>query len=283
MKKLVFILALFVFLHNAVYGQISLAHSFGSGLRYEIRVVNLSISGEKIAVVRTASDTLADTVYYYNMDYSLWKSIPLPKLPGWVGFFTFGDGTLNIGISYSSELLFNTDTLLEVAVEYTMNCCLPSKILIVNENGLIVDSILSASFIFPPFEVHKLSTGSCIATVNTNVGAQVYNLPGTLPCSICGGALGLAKNEAKPSSILSAPIPNPSKNQVEITFTLPEGVTKGELTIYNTEGIKMKSYTVDNRFGFIIVDESQFPSGVYYYNISANGTLSSSQKMLVIK
>jgi len=36
-------------------------------------------------------------------------------------------------------------------------------------------------------------------------------------------------------------------------------------------------------FGFIMVDDSQFAPGMYYYNLSVNGVVSSSQKMVVIK
>ena len=140
------------------------------------------------------------------------------------------------------------------------------------------------------FTVHELSPTNFIATVtyssasgvSGNNGVEIINLPGTLPCNICGG-LGLAKTTEKPIDILSAPIPNPSINQVKIAFTLPDGANMGELTIYNTDGQKVKSYTVDNRFGFIMLDDSQFAPGVYYYNLVVNGLVSSTQKMLVIK
>jgi len=32
-----------------------------------------------------------------------------------------------------------------------------------------------------------------------------------------------------------------------------------------------------------MVDDSQFAPGMYYYNLTVNGNISSSQKMLVIK
>ena len=61
------------------------------------------------------------------------------------------------------------------------------------------------------------------------------------------------------------------------------GVVIGELSIYNGNGQKVKSYTVDNRFGFILVDNSQLPSGIYCVKLITNGRASSAQKMLVIK
>jgi Secretion system C-terminal sorting domain len=275
------------------YGQMTLAHEFATGTPqstiYETQVVNLALSGKKIAVMRAqTSSPLADTIFYYNLDYSFWKMIPCPSILGYWGQFWLGDPGGQIRVSYSSETLFNSDSLLEVAVYYSK---FPSddsgdKMFIINENGDLVDSIkgLYATPTCCQFTVHEIGPTTCIASVRGVDGSvRYYNLPGTIPCDACGSRLGLSKVEGKPATILSAPEPNPSKNQVKITFTLPEGANMGELTIYNTDGKKMKSYTVDNRFGFIMVDDSQFAPGVYYYNLMANGSVSSSQKMLVIK
>ena len=135
------------------------------------------------------------------------------------------------------------------------------------------------------FKVHSINPTTFIATVPTTTGLKIYNLPGTLPCDACDGrgTLGLAKSEEKPTNFLSNPVPNPSKNEVKITFSLPEGATLGELTIYSSSGQKMRSYKVDNRFGFIMVDNSQFEPGMYYYNLVVNGQVSSTQKMVVIR
>ena len=85
------------------------------------------------------------------------------------------------------------------------------------------------------------------------------------------------------NKIESLPIPNPSKDQVKITFTLPDGVTRAKLSIYTTNGQLVKTYDVDNRFGFIMLDNSALPSGLYFYNIEVNGFVSSSQKIVVVK
>ena len=265
------------------WGQISLAHTFPGFLPWQSEVVNLSISGKKIAVIRGqySYSNLPDTIFYYNTDYSLWKTIIFPTFPGLCGNYRFVS-TGDIPISYSSETLFNLDTLLEVAVFYWDSANIQnSKILIVNENNLIVDSMLNVDGVF--FDVHSISPTTFVADVMSIDGLRYYNLPGTIPCDICGGGLGLAKTDEKPTNFLSNPMPNPSKDQVKITFTLPDGANRGELTIYNTSGQIMKSYTVDNRFGFIMVDDSQFAPGLYYYNLVVNGVLSSTQKMVVVK
>jgi len=93
----------------------------------------------------------------------------------------------------------------------------------------------------------------------------------------------LTTTSRKPENIPTQPLPNPSSNKVKITFTLPEGVTQGELNLYSTDGQLLRSYKVDNRFGFIMLDNSQLSSGMYYYNIIANGTISSTQKLVLVK
>jgi len=287
MKNYILALGLFLSFAAPSHGQMTLATTFSGNWQYQIEEVNLSISGKKIAVVRGQSYIFnsPDTIFYYNMDYSLWKTIVCPAVPHYQGYFYFNPygGAGLIPISYSSETLFNTDALLEVAVCYYDTLRINNKLLIINELGSIIESITNVAF-EEPFAVHSVNASTFIATISTNAGPQVYNLPGTIPCDACNSTvLGLAKTEDKPSNILSSPIPNPSKNQVKITFNLPEGTTRGELTIYNTTGQLMKSYTVDNRFGFIMVDDSQFAPGMYYYNLTTNGTVSSTQKMVVIK
>ncbi len=290
MKNYILLFALLLSFMVSSKAQMTLVHSFPKQYQTESEIVDLSISGKKIMTVSNQNgNNQADTIYFYNMDYSYWKSIPCPAVPGYAGQFNIlHDVGEAIGIYYPSETLFNLDPLLEVAVFYNDSIhpltSAFGKFYIINETGTIVDSILNAVYGYP-FEVFKVDTlgigFQAVVTTTTNI--NIYNLPGTLPCDACSGSLGIAKTEEKHTNILSNPIPNPSKSDVKITFTLPEGATRGELTIYNTTGQLMKSYTVDNRFGFIIVDDSQFAPGMYYYNLTVNGTVSSSQKMVVIK
>ena len=102
-------------------------------------------------------------------------------------------------------------------------------------------------------------------------------------CDPCSGVLGIANSEVPENNIPSQPIPIPSKDEVKITFTLPEGVNRGELQLFSTTGQKIRSYQVDDRFGFIMLDNSQLAPGMYYYNIIVNGQVSSTQKLLVVK
>ncbi len=103
---------------NNGYGQMTLATNLPTSYFELTEIVNLSRSGKKIMTVRDQSSiNLADTLFFYNLDYSFWKSMPCPAQPGYSGYFTFyyfvGQSP---GIFYPSETLFNLDTLLEVAI-----------------------------------------------------------------------------------------------------------------------------------------------------------------------
>jgi hypothetical protein len=236
-----------------------------------------------VTVLQKATAGEGDTLYFYNLDFSLWKTIPCPGLPNFTGAFNiFEHLGMGVGIFYPSENLFNLDPLLEVAVVY-MGSPTP-KVLIINETGTIVDSVINIAKSFPGqfnlFKIDTLGIGFQLH-VMSQTGVSVYNLPGTLPCDACANSFGVAIQEK--SKIDTQPFPNPSGDKVKITFTLPNGAKEGELTLYSVEGKKVKSYKVDDRFGFIMLDNSELKTGVYYYNIIVDGVVSSTQKMVVLK
>ncbi len=287
-KTLLIVLALLG--TQAGKAQITLQHTFttldGGGYINNFTVVNLSNSGKKIMVV-----TSAYTLTFYNLDYSVWKTInipPDPRFPAFQANLSFGAPNTGGNIFYASETLFNNDPLLEVAVFMDTATSLLGTIFIVNESGVKVDSIgpVLASGGIPelaPFLVFNTAPNTFVAAVqNTRTTCSFYSLPGTLPCDACGNGLGLAQVKTTINPISDA-VPNPSSNKVKITFTLPTDAQQGEIDIYNSDGKKLKSYTVDHTFGYITVDDADFPPGIYFYNLTANGVLSQTKKMLVIK
>lgn len=291
MKKYITIIALLLFFVQA-NGQITLAHHFPRPVPTpmfgptQYAVVNLALSGKKIMLMRWSNgDLIPDTIYFYNMDYSYWKKIPCPHLDSLTGLFNiYENAGAPVGVFYPSETLFNTDPLLEVAVYYTPaygTTTVDGKIFIINELGIIVDSIEHAG---SDFHVYKDTSGVFKAIANVTGGIDVFNLPGTLPCDACGGyTLGLSQVQKPDKDFFSMPIPNPSSDQVKIAFTLPEGAGHAELQVFNATGQKVKTYEVDNTFGYVMLDNSKLPAGTYLYNIVVEGHVSSSQKFVVVK
>ncbi len=284
-NKYLIILASFLLLSFSGRAQMTLQHTFAIAppefYSNYAEVVNLSISGKKIMVI---TDT--NVLSFYNLDYSLWKTITIPSKP-----YTYPGGPrahLGVGggsycIYYPSEELFNTDPLIEVAVYYGPDLG-PGIIFIINETGVAIDSIthVAPDGTNSPFVVYNTAAGIFQAVVSVTSSIAVYSLPGTIPCDVCGNGLGLAKEQVKLNPV-SEPIPNPSSGQVKITFTLPDNVKQGQIDIYNMNGQKLKSFKVDRTFGYITVDDSEFPAGMYYYNLIADGEVSTTRKMLVIK
>lgn len=291
MKKYITIISLLLFFAPA-HGQMTLAHHYPRPVptpwigQSQFAIVNLALSGKKIMIMRRANgDVAPDTMYFYNMDYSYWKKIPCPQVDSFGGQFNINENSgTAVGVYYPSETLFNADPLLEVAVYYeTIYGITPvdSKILVINENGTIVDSIEHVGF---DFHVYKDTSGVFKAIANVTGGIDVFNLPGTLPCDACGGyTLGITQVEKPKEEIFSMPIPNPSSDQVKIAFTLPEGAGHAELQVFNASGQKVKTYEVDNTFGYVMLDNSKLPAGTYLYNIVVQGHVSTSQKFVVVK
>ncbi len=286
MKKYLLAVAIILFVNNIGYGQATLLHRFSKPRWTESQIINLSRSGKKIMTVYQPP-VGPDTVFFYNMDYSYWKQIICPFIPGYSGQFNFFKQVgITLGIYYPSETLFNTDTLLEMAVLYSDDTSSPSngKFLIINENGSVVDSMLDVNVSFSEnFKVFSDSSGVFKLTVPTRYGIDVYRLPGTLPCETCLYTSFVANQNERPNTIITEPVPNPSRDNVKITFTLPEGVNRGELQLFSNNGVRIKTCQVDNHFGFIMLDNSLLTPGLYYYNIVVNGAVSSTQKLLVVK
>jgi hypothetical protein len=78
-------------------------------------------------------------------------------------------------------------------------------------------------------------------------------------------------------------MPNPSGEQAKVFYTLPPGVAQGTISLYNTNGQMVKTYTVGRDFEYITLDNSNLPSGVYYYNLSGTGIVPVGNKMVVIR
>lgn len=79
-------------------------------------------------------------------------------------------------------------------------------------------------------------------------------------------------------------VPNPTNNRTTIYYQLTtESI--GNIQIINTEGKIIKEIRFQNEPGLhhVVVDMSNYPSGIYYYTMSINGTNTDIKKMILIK
>lgn len=268
MKKPIVFILLSLFVTFRANAQLALEHTYPNAISW---VVNLELSGKKIVVVNPA---LFNEIRLYDLNHSLWKSIHIPSSVANWGVME----SLTQRETYISEKLFNNDNLLE-AIIYSNGGSSPSgKRTIINENGVVVDSLNNISRL----ELHNTAPG-IFKLFAFGDSLRVYALPGTIPCNECSGPLGISKVGKDKKNDLSDPTPNPSHREVHIAYKLPEGTKQGVIDLYNANGRKVKSFKVDNTFSYITLDNSELPSGVYYYNLIADGEISVTKKMVVIK
>lgn len=257
-----------------VNAQISLEHSYhvpqSEGER-DLQVINLEISGYKYALI----DKGANQVRLYNLNHSVWKTININMPSGYTSWYP----------AYIAEKLVNSDNNVEVFIDFGGNPNAAGKVQLINESGNVLTTIDSASIGGEISEVQTVGNGVYKLVLKCGKDKWcVYNLPGTIPCDKCGNGLGLGKpGKGITSGTISNPVPNPSNSQTSVEYTLPIGATSGVIDVYNMNGQKVKSYTVDNTFNSLLIDNKELNSGTYYYYLTANGERSETKKMIVVK
>lgn len=247
--------------------QITLENSYnspatGSG----ISSVNLSIAGYKYVI----TDTKNSTVKLYSLNHSLYKTIVL-QVPSGFTLQTVG----NI-----SQQLFNSDALVEFTYTYWQmngaNVNFGTKVETETNNVLLsLPNCISA------YVVNTISNGwKLIATIDsTNKWSaknfDVYSLIGSLPMITSIG-------QNQPSEITTNLYPNPSSERVRIDYQLPEGISSGEVVLFDLNGSELRHYNIDKNFTSLDLNNNDLPSGSYFYNITA-GSSSTTKKMIIVK
>lgn len=77
--------------------------------------------------------------------------------------------------------------------------------------------------------------------------------------------------------------PNPTNSSTRIDYILPNGVNKGEIVFYDTQGKEVKGFNVDSTFNTLIISTEDLQSGLYYYNLQTTQGISGVKKLVKIK
>ncbi len=268
------------FIGKPVMGQITLEHTYDSAYS-RLYMVKLEVEGYKY-VYNDGADKL---VKLFNLDHSIFKIMDYSFLPNF---------TTELGLLYISEHLFNSDNLIEYMLIYQHIDSLAHSVsytYIINEVGNVVFSVDSGGpFVIanaPQIQVPIYNTPNgtkmilsiiTLANVDSSI-ANVYSLPGILT-DIAPPINYVTGNELAMESIY----PNPSNgNTTTIEFHLPHGENKGEIVIYNLQGMEQKRYEVDNTFHNLIISNSELHSGTYFYQLLTNNGATGAKKMVVVK
>lgn len=81
--------------------------------------------------------------------------------------------------------------------------------------------------------------------------------------------------------VFKGPYPNPSSQQANFEYNLPNGNENAQLVIRNTLGVEVASYTIENQSGKKSIDVSEFASGIYFYTFIVDGKVIQSKKMII--
>ena len=289
MKKHILLLVVILLSEFNSHAQMTLAHTY---VGWDPIVVNFTNYGKKYAILSDSA-----TLKLYNINHTLWKTIALPVLPNYpVGYlyvtrFFLNGNFANSNSSLISDNLFNSDTLIEVIGHYFIPGTQNGVMVVVNENGVIVDSVSNVSYThmanvkIQNTEPNKFVLAVPINTaINNQIETNIYNLPGTIPCETCGGPLAIQKTEEPQNfGTVSDPIPNPTSGNTKIEYMLPLYVQSGEIDMYDTEGRIVRKYKVTTANTSISIDASELSAGTYYYHLKAGESFTTAKKMLVIK
>ncbi len=248
-------------------GQITLEHTYGA-INFAQPVL-FSSNGEKIMTYDTAQ------VYLYNMDHTLWKTISPSITTGYKIAYVYG----------VSDNLFNSDNLVEAVIGYVSLSTFPRyKSDVVSEAGTVITSLdtsYSGSIHYNSgANSYKLFTNLLTYSSASPYTTNVYSLPGTLPCGKCGG-LGTESVDHAPAGTGMNAFPNPSAGMTVITYDLPNGVSNGLITLYNSNGQVSRVYSVNSNSRELIINSNELAPGMYSYSLSGDGIAPVTKKMII--
>ena len=277
MKKIpaiLFVIASIFLSRQNVKAQIILEHVYDSASCH-LYIINLEVEGDKY-IWRDL--WLNRQIVLYNLDHSIFKTMPLPANVHW-------PSTDIPGLLYISEHLFNLDNTIEYLFACRDSATYRWSTKIIDEFGNIIfdaDSLTPLVLANTPQAqrpIYNTSEGTKMILSYANGGsiAKVYNLGGTLTTSIqpTGNSFG-------EMSDMNA-FPNPSNGSTTIDYQLPEGVNRGEIVLYNSTGTEIKRLDVDRTFTHLVVNNADLASGTYFYQLVTAAGISGSKKMLIVK
>jgi hypothetical protein len=272
MKNLFLISLLFITIITK--GQITLEQDYNNVPL--VSFVRLSLTDNKWAVIDTNSITL------YNLNHSLYTTIPIVGAPVYPS-----------DIMYISKGLFDTDT---TTIEYMVDNVTDTlgwNVKIYREDGALLFSepgfsTESAGSIYS-IPIRPIDWNAIVMTINGpkmilshlssgNIdGFKIYSLPGSYYPN------GISQNMTENRMQLSNSYPNPTNSTTKIDYALPNGIAKGEIVFYDTQGKEVKRFNVDRTFNSLLISTEDLQSGIYYYNLQTTQGISEAKKLVTIK
>ena len=256
---------IFVFSIIALYGQITLQHTYN----YSTAVVKLETLGYKYYLM----DVPTKQVRIYNMDHSLFKTINC----------TVPNGYFLSDIKFVSENLFNSDSQIELAYTYYKYVSTSTSYYyiygakVITEDGTVLQPIDGAQYLYVnktgDTEYKLFAYCFDYSVFPEKVWTVIYNLPGKV--------YSFASFSAEQPDLLLKSYPNPATDLVTVNYDLPANVGTGKLYLMDNSGRAVSSYIIDQHTDHLELNVGGLSDGVYHYFIEYGNTRSESKKMVV--
>jgi hypothetical protein len=105
------------------------------------------------------------------------------------------------------------------------------------------------------------------------IWTNIYSLPGTPVMST------FLENENSEFNLKA--FPNPAENQLKVAYKLPPEIREGTLFLFDSSGKKISQFIIDNHTDYLLLNVSDYSSGVYHYFVEYGNKRSPSQKLVV--
>lgn len=292
MKKIALIILISFFIPK-VYSQITFENTYS--FNYSTTAYNDKVGTKKICKFSTGSQYYcysdSNTVYLYNLDHTLFKTILLPNI-SYTGTLTSIDYT----VSNVSDKLFNDDNLVECLIRLRYNSLdsngiyYKSVIKVINENGNELftkdDADINEETDFSPSAIFSTINGTKMLLWNMSnnysnngdiASFSIYSLPGNL--------ITLKENNpaTEKKSYLSNPFPNPSNEYAAVFYQLPDSKKMGNIIIYDINGKQIHDINVNGSNEYILFNNINLSSGTYVYSLIVENKIVDSKKMIITK
>jgi hypothetical protein len=263
--KILTVIVCFLLSLPGTYAQVTLEHTYN----YSAAVVKFETLGYKYYIM----DVPNSQCRIYNPDHSLFRTINC-NVPA---------GSYLADIQFLSEKLFDHDDGIELV--YTWYRYVPTTdsyyyiygSSIINEDGSPLENIEGARFISldkTDDDIWKLFSYCYDYSVwPERVWTNIYSLPGVPVVS--------ANSKDASGGITVGAFPNPAENRLKVTYQLPEGAPEGTLYFFSSDGKMAGQFRVDTHTDHLLLDVSDYKSGVYHYFVEHGNRRSKSGKLVV--
>ena len=245
-KQLLIILGLTFFVGN-LSAQLTLDHTFSGLLTQDFP--GLIIEPMEYYYYNNNVDGKG-TVYLYNSNYSLYKTVVWDSPSGYLSLFV---------VSPLGRHLINTDEKIEFLVHYSYDSIYPirSHMMIINEDGNLIQE-LGQSSSMGYSGIYKVGN-----QLRLNIIKIDDNQNGQTDVYICHGNYS-AVSSFEHNNIMMQPFPNPTTTLINLPYHIDKG-TVSTINIYNINGQFIESYNIGGDFERITIDVKKYNKGIYVY------------------